>query len=82
MSRSAAGRLTDEIHENLTTVLDEIQAESDHDEEKDEPLLDTLDRLIGFCRAELAYQNPPATPAEAKTPAPEGQPTQELIRSA
>lgn len=60
----AAGRLTDQLHGELITTLDEIRAEADHDEDTDEPLLDTLDRLSGNCRAELAYRNPPVLPTD------------------
>jgi len=60
----AAGRLTDHIHDELAATLDEVRAAPDHDEDREEPLLDTLDRLNGFCRADIAYQNPPVLPTE------------------
>lgn len=60
----SAGRLTSQIHDELAATLDEVRSAPDHDEDREEPLLDTLDRLNGFCRAEIAYQNPPVLPTE------------------
>lgn len=60
----AAGRLTDHIHDELAATLDQVRAAPEHDEDREEPLLDTLDRLNGFCRADIAYRNPPVLPTE------------------
>ncbi len=60
----SVGRLTNQIHDDLTTALDDVRSAPDSSEDLEEPLLDTLDRLTGFCREDQVYRNPPVLPTE------------------
>ena len=63
-SELAAGRLTRQIYDELLTLADAVRATPGFNEDAEEAFGDTLDVLIGFCRPEFAYKNPPVLPSE------------------
>ncbi len=60
----AAGRLTRAIYDEIMSLQEAVSDTPGYTEDSDDAIGDTLDALIGFCRAECAYKNPPILPSE------------------
>jgi hypothetical protein len=60
----AAGRLTKAIYDEILSLDQTLREEPDYTENAEEAIGDTLDALVGFCRADRAYKNPPVLPSE------------------
>ena len=62
----AAGRLTRAIYDEIMSLQERVRETPGFTEDADDAIGDTLDALIGFCRADYAYKNPPVLPTEVE----------------
>lgn len=60
----AAGRLTRAIYDEIMSLQERVSDTPGYTEDAHDAIGDTLDALVGFCRADCAYKNPPVLPSE------------------
>lgn len=59
----SAGRLTRAIYDEIMSLEEAVSNTPGYTEDAHDAIGDTLDALIGFCRADCAYKNPPVLPS-------------------
>lgn len=67
-SELSAGRLTNQIHDELLALEADLRATPGLTEQAEDAFLDTLDLLVGFCPAGKEYQNLTSPAADLERP--------------
>jgi hypothetical protein len=61
-AEQAAGRKVKDIHDELRALVEQVRSLDNPTEDADDAMMDTLDALVGNCRSEDRYVDPPDSP--------------------